>query len=240
MRARPWLWSTLERGPGWKCCEHKAGTGPFSRRHPQPSSAKAREQRPGRDGKAGQGHAECQGQGCSAGSKEHPPAVGASASPSGVLGSSGFLQQPGIPTAFAQLLEKRARGGKVSVQPRPARCLPVSPWSRHLHTQGREGLSVTPGTPNPRCSCPSTPQRTSWLGSQAQAAPCIPTRPEQAADSPGGGSKTQPHSSNTSARAKPGLPVPPPGSSTLQCQLHIAWQLLSAILPPQHGWQGWG
>lgn len=77
MRARPWLWSTLERGPGWKCCERKAGTGPFSRRHPQPSSAKAREQRPGRDGKAGQGHAECQGQGCSAWSKEHPPAVGA-------------------------------------------------------------------------------------------------------------------------------------------------------------------
>lgn len=140
---------------------------------------------------AGHGHTECQGQGFTACSRERPQQCVLSgtdsASPPALLGSRAFPQQPGIPTAFVQL-EKGAMG-KVSVQPRAARCLPVSITS----TQGREGLNGTAGSPNSlSLSSHSTEDELALLTSPAT--PCIQ---EQAADSPGGGSKTQPRSRNT-------------------------------------------
>lgn len=80
---QPWLRQQtpkarlLERGPSWKCCECKPGRRPFSRRYPQPSSAKYQGARArhgqGRLGKAWP-HCMLAAQGYPPQGHKHPPA----------------------------------------------------------------------------------------------------------------------------------------------------------------------
>lgn len=243
-QAQPWLWSSLERGPGWECCECKAGTGPFSRRQPQHSSAKAREQGPGRLGTAT----------LSAKGRDSLPAAGSV--PSSVCCQGQILPLPqrcwdqGVSPSnleFQRLLfslRKEQWGKSVSSQEQQGAslCPPVSITS----TQGREGLNGTAGSPNSlSLSSHSTEDELALLTSPAT--PCIQ---EQAADSPGGGSKTQPRSRNTmpelnlasqchlwgAAHSSASCTAPGEPGSCSGPPFHTAGcSCPSASLPPHHG-----